>query len=200
MSTFALSAAIMAVCLMFQTPILYGIFGHVESSVMQNCEIYFFWSALSYPFLGIYNSGSCNIPFYGKFKDFHVHLGNHELVERMRQCHPNFRFRHGSSGRGHCHLYFSNIGRCAHCAAAAYTAQPYSVGFSSRIFPKMGNGQKHFEDWRAHWFGKRMFQVGKFWFRVWLHLLERLLLQPTQYLEQLPGCLSFQALLPVLQW
>lgn len=58
MSTLALSAAIMAVCLMFRTLILYGIFGHVDPSVMQNCEIYFFWSALSYPFLGIYNSGA----------------------------------------------------------------------------------------------------------------------------------------------
>lgn len=58
MSTFVITVLLMAGCLIFKLPILYGVFGHAEAAVMENCEIYFFWSALSYPFLGVYNAGA----------------------------------------------------------------------------------------------------------------------------------------------
>ena len=56
--TTAMSAFIMAVCLIGRNPILDLIFGKIEPEVMDNCRVYFFWSALSYPFLAVYNAGA----------------------------------------------------------------------------------------------------------------------------------------------
>ena len=58
MVTTAMSAFIMAVCLIGRNPILDLIFGKIEPEVMDNCRVYFFWSALSYPFLAVYNAGA----------------------------------------------------------------------------------------------------------------------------------------------
>ena len=56
--TTAMSVFIMAVCLIGRNPILDLIFGKIEPEVMDNCRVYFFWSALSYPFLAVYNAGA----------------------------------------------------------------------------------------------------------------------------------------------
>lgn len=56
--TTALSVCIMSVCLVGRDPILDLIFGKIEPEVMDNCRVYFFWSALSYPFLAVYNAGA----------------------------------------------------------------------------------------------------------------------------------------------
>ena len=56
--TTAMSAFIMAVCLIGRNPILDLIFGKIEPEVMDNCRVYFFWSSLSYPFLAVYNAGA----------------------------------------------------------------------------------------------------------------------------------------------
>lgn len=56
--TFGISLLIMTFALVFRLPLLSLIFGHVESKVMDNAIIYFFWSALSYPFLAVYNAGA----------------------------------------------------------------------------------------------------------------------------------------------
>ena len=53
-----LSCFIMLLCLALNNPLLHLIFGSAEESVMANCETYFFWSALSYPFIGLYNAGA----------------------------------------------------------------------------------------------------------------------------------------------
>ena len=52
------SLAVMTPCLMLRKPILDGIFGSIEDAVMQNAQIYFLLTALSYPFLAIYNSSA----------------------------------------------------------------------------------------------------------------------------------------------
>lgn len=56
LSTFLLSILIMAVALAGNRALLDLIFGQIEADVMGNAQIYFFLSALSYPFLAIYNS------------------------------------------------------------------------------------------------------------------------------------------------
>ncbi|MDD5934616.1 MAG: MATE family efflux transporter [Clostridiales bacterium] len=53
-----ISIGIMALCLIFKRPVLTLLFGSIEEDVMQNALIYFMISALSFPFLAIYNSGA----------------------------------------------------------------------------------------------------------------------------------------------
>lgn len=53
-----LSAGIMALCLAFRAPLLHVIFGTVDPEVMRNSEIYFFYTALSFPFIALYDAGA----------------------------------------------------------------------------------------------------------------------------------------------
>lgn len=55
LSVTVLSSVIALTSLLFNRPLLSLIFGHVEETVMESAVIYFYLSALSYPFLGIYN-------------------------------------------------------------------------------------------------------------------------------------------------
>ena len=63
-----LSSVIMALCLVGQFWILEAIFGQAEADVMANAHTYFWLSALSYPFLGIYNSGAALFRAMGNSK------------------------------------------------------------------------------------------------------------------------------------
>jgi putative MATE family efflux protein len=56
--SFAISILIMIFALTLRRPILSLIYGRIESNVMASAEIYFLFSALSYPFLAIYNSSA----------------------------------------------------------------------------------------------------------------------------------------------
>lgn len=53
-----LSSLIMVLCLLFGSGLLDLLFGDVEAAVMDNSRVYFVLSAVSYPFLGIYNVGA----------------------------------------------------------------------------------------------------------------------------------------------
>lgn len=53
-----LSSAVSLLCLLFKTPLLHLVFGEVEPSVMQNSQVYFFYTLLSFPFIGLYNAGA----------------------------------------------------------------------------------------------------------------------------------------------
>lgn len=57
--TFCLSALIGIICFLFNGQILGLIFGEVEENVMTNAKQYFFFSAISYPFIALYDDGSC---------------------------------------------------------------------------------------------------------------------------------------------
>ena len=57
-ATAFLSLLIMALCLLFRPQILYGIFGHAEQDIMDNAMLYFLITALSYPFIAVYNAGA----------------------------------------------------------------------------------------------------------------------------------------------
>lgn len=54
----AISVAVSAVCLIFQKPLLRFIFGAVEADVMRASETYFFFTALSFPFIAAYDSAA----------------------------------------------------------------------------------------------------------------------------------------------
>ena len=54
----AISAAVSLICLVFQNPLLRLIFGSVEAEVMRASETYFFYTALSFPFIAAYDSAA----------------------------------------------------------------------------------------------------------------------------------------------
>ena len=54
----AISVAVSLICLVFQKPLLSLIFGSVEADVMRASEIYFFYTALSFPFIAAYDSAA----------------------------------------------------------------------------------------------------------------------------------------------
>lgn len=64
----ALSLVIAAFALVAKDWLLQIIFGHVEAAVMANAQVYFFLSALSYPFLAIYNAGAALFRAMGNSK------------------------------------------------------------------------------------------------------------------------------------
>lgn len=54
----AISVAVSLLCLGFQRPLLRLIFGSVEAEVMKNSRIYFFFTALSFPFIAAYDAAA----------------------------------------------------------------------------------------------------------------------------------------------
>jgi len=52
------SGTVMVLVLFLHRFLLRAIFGQIEADVMANAEIYFIISAISYPFLGVYNAGA----------------------------------------------------------------------------------------------------------------------------------------------
>lgn len=65
---FFFASAITVLTLIFRNMLLHTIFGNVEADVMRNAQIYFFISALSYPFLALYNSGAALFRSMGNSK------------------------------------------------------------------------------------------------------------------------------------
>lgn len=53
-----LSTALTLLCLFSRTPLLRFIFGKVEADVMTNSQVYFLFTLLSFPFIGLYNAGA----------------------------------------------------------------------------------------------------------------------------------------------
>ena len=54
--TIAVSAATMGLSILFRIPILRLVFGDIEYDVLKSASTYFWISAVSYPFIGLYNS------------------------------------------------------------------------------------------------------------------------------------------------
>ena len=54
----AISAAVSLICLVFQKPLLRLIFGSVEAEVMRASDTYYFYTALSCPFIAAYDSAA----------------------------------------------------------------------------------------------------------------------------------------------
>lgn len=54
----AISVGLTVICLLTKVPLLQLVFGQVESKVMENSLVYFELTALSYPFLAMFNAGA----------------------------------------------------------------------------------------------------------------------------------------------
>ena len=73
---FFVSSAIMAIALLFRSSLLSLIFGRIEADVMGHAQIYFLFTALSYPFLAVYNGGAAIFRAIGNSKiSLYVSLG-----------------------------------------------------------------------------------------------------------------------------
>lgn len=55
---FVIAVVIAVICLLFNKPLLRLIFGAVEEDVMEASVTYFFYTAMSFPFLALYNAGA----------------------------------------------------------------------------------------------------------------------------------------------
>ncbi len=53
-----ISVTVTVICIAFQNQILHVIFGKVEEAVMRDSKTYFFYTALSFPFIAMYNAGA----------------------------------------------------------------------------------------------------------------------------------------------
>lgn len=67
-AVFAVSSMLMTVALAFSGQILHFIFGKVEADVMAYAKTYFIITAISYPFLGLYNGGAALFRAMGNSK------------------------------------------------------------------------------------------------------------------------------------
>ncbi|WP_278452214.1 MATE family efflux transporter [Thomasclavelia spiroformis] len=66
--TALLASVLMIIIIIFNGSLLQLIFGHVEVNVMKNAEIYFLFSAISYPFIALYNAGAALFRAIGNSK------------------------------------------------------------------------------------------------------------------------------------
>ena len=62
------TVAVMALVMVFSRPILRAVFGSIEDDVMAFAQTYFWISALSYPFMGVYNAGAALFRAQGNSK------------------------------------------------------------------------------------------------------------------------------------
>ena len=53
-----IASVIMVACVLLRRPIIRLVFGNIEADVMANADVYFLISAISYPFMGVYNAGA----------------------------------------------------------------------------------------------------------------------------------------------
>ena len=58
LTVFVIATAVMLVCTLLRAPLLRLIFGRVEPQVMENAKAYLLITAISYPFIALYNAGA----------------------------------------------------------------------------------------------------------------------------------------------
>lgn len=93
-----LSIVLTCIVLMFHQAILYALFGKVEIDVMNACITYIVISALSYPFIAIYNAGASLFRSMGKTKTtMYVSLASN-IINVIGNCIGVFVLHAGVAG------------------------------------------------------------------------------------------------------
>ena len=110
----AIAVVLTVVCVVFQVPLLHLIFGKVEAEVMTNSEIYFLYTALSFPFIAVFNAGSSVFTGTGKYESAYDHLGDLQYYEYCGKCDSDFRLPYGGGRCGTVHTDFKNF-LCDRC-------------------------------------------------------------------------------------
>ena len=109
----AIAVVLTVVCVVFQIPLLHLIFGKVEAEVMINSEIYFLYTALSFPFIAVFNAGSSVFRAQENTR-LPDHLSDLQYYEYCGKCDSDFRFPYGSGRCGTVHTDFKNF-LCDRC-------------------------------------------------------------------------------------
>ncbi len=97
-TVFFASFFIMLVSLIFRNQILGLIFGSIEPAVMKNAQIYFLFTAMSYPFLGIYNAGAAMFRAMGNSRISMIASAIMNLINVVGNAILIFGFRMGAAG------------------------------------------------------------------------------------------------------
>ena len=96
--TALLSVIIMVIVIAFNVPLLHMVFGNVEVDVMKNAEIYFLFSAMSYPFIALYNSGAALFRAIGNSKISMINSAVMNVINIILNAIFIFVFRWGVFG------------------------------------------------------------------------------------------------------
>lgn len=137
------SLGMMAVILLWGNEILGFLFGQVESDVMSACSTYLWISALSYPFLAIYNSGAAVCRSLGKTDiTMKISIGSN-LINAVGNILGVFVFRAGVAGVAWPSLI-----------ARAFSAAAITMICSRKAFPV-----HYTPDWILKWDTVRLRQI-----------------------------------------
>ena len=96
----AISIAVSVLCLGFKKPLLRLIFGSVEADVMRASETYFFYTAISFPFIAAYDSAAFHFSRAGEYEGSNAHFHDIECDEYCWKCNYDLDFPYGSCGCG----------------------------------------------------------------------------------------------------
>lgn len=113
----AISVVVSAVCLIFQKPLLRLIFGAVDADVMRASETYFFFTALSFPFIAAYDSAASIFRAQENTKAYD-HLHDLQYHEHWRKCGSDLGFPPWCCRSGDLHTGFPYF-LCSGCSLAA---------------------------------------------------------------------------------
>ncbi|MEG0367951.1 MAG: MATE family efflux transporter, partial [Coprobacillus sp.] len=111
-----LSLVIMIVVVSFNGALLHMIFGHVDEAVMKNAEIYFLFSALSYPFIALYNAGAALFRAIGNSKISMINSAIMNAINIVLNAIFIFGFKWGVFGA----VFATLIARAVACCVILY--------------------------------------------------------------------------------
>ena len=97
---FIVSFIITSVAVIFRSSVLRLVFGSVDNIVMENAMIYFFFTALSYPFLGLYNSGAAIFRAMGNSRVSMIASIIMNIINVVGNAVLIFIFKMGAAGAG----------------------------------------------------------------------------------------------------
>ena len=97
----AISIAVSVLCLGFKKPLFApDFFGSVEADVMRASETYFFYTAISFPFIAAYDSAASIFRAQGEYEGSNAHFHDIECDEYCWKCNYDLDFPYGSCGCG----------------------------------------------------------------------------------------------------
>jgi putative MATE family efflux protein len=109
-TVFFASFFIMLISLIFRIQILGLIFGSIEPAVMKNAQIYFLFTAMSYPFLGVYNAGAAVFRAMGNSRISMIASTIMNLINVVGNAILIFGFHMGAAGAAIATLFSRIVG------------------------------------------------------------------------------------------